>query len=89
MEQPSREVTVRAKIATGILATGPCAEVWGGTATGVSCAACDTVINAPAFEYECRSDDGDTFWLCQPCLFVWDAVIRDSDRGGLRRRRQA
>jgi hypothetical protein len=70
---------VRSKIAAGILAGSPCAEVWGGRGTGSTCGACDALITAPAFEYECRSDGGLVFWLCQRCLYVWDAVIRAAE----------
>lgn len=79
MELSIREAAVRAKIALGTLARVPCAEVWGGRGTGVPCAACEAVITAPAFEYECCADDRDRFWLCQPCLYVWDAIIRESN----------
>ena len=70
----SRQSLVSERIKAGELPSTPA-----GRGTRSRCAACDDVISAPDFEYECRS--ADAVWvMCQPCLYAWDAVVREAER---------
>jgi len=80
LDASSRRAVVRERIAAGVLPARPCAEVWGGRGTDTKCAACEKMIGASGYEFECRAESGQVFTVCQPCLYVWDALTRETEQ---------
>lgn len=76
-DRAARDALVREKMAAGAVPSTPAAGVWAGKGTDSTCAACGITITAIMYEFECETDEGAVFRMCQPCLYAWDLIIRD------------
>jgi hypothetical protein len=75
MDTTERTELIVRKLDNGALPAKPCAVLWGGTGTGVMCAACEEPIRAPQIEFECHADDGVVVHLCRPCYAIWHPLV--------------
>jgi hypothetical protein len=71
VEVADLRVTIRLKVAAGVLPKDAPVKMWAGYGTGQTCAACDLSTTKEDVEYEVDMVDRRTFVFHQLCLTLW------------------
>ena len=71
MLQVDLRVTIRLKVATGVLPKDAPVKMFAGYGTGKVCVACDLSTTKEDVEYDVDMADGRTFSFHQLCITLW------------------
>jgi hypothetical protein len=78
--QVDLRVTIRLKVATGVLPKDAPVKMFAGYGTGKVCAACDLSTTKKDVEYDVGMADGRTFSFHQLCITLWHQERATSNR---------
>jgi hypothetical protein len=78
MDQDELRVTIREKLAGGVLPKEKCQVTWFGPGAGHRCVACERTISRQDIECECEQEHG-LLRFHQSCFAVWDIERQDAE----------
>jgi hypothetical protein len=79
MDQDELRMTIREKLARGVLPREKCQITWFGPGAGHRCVACERVIGRQEIECECDQAVAGLLRFHQSCFAVWDEERQDAE----------
>jgi hypothetical protein len=79
MDQDELRMTIREKLAHGVLPREKCQVTWFGAGAGHRCAACERAISRQDVECECDQAVGGPLRFHQSCFAVWNVERQDAE----------
>lgn len=79
MDQDERRMTIREKLARGVLPREKCQVTWFGPGAGHRCVACERTISRQDIECECEQGMRAVLRFHQSCFAVWDIERQDAE----------
>jgi hypothetical protein len=78
MDHDELRMTIREKLARGVLPREKCQVTWFGPGAGHPCVACERAISRHEVECECEQAVG-VLRFHQSCFALWDAERQDAE----------
>jgi hypothetical protein len=78
MDHDELRMTIREKLARGVLPREKCQVTWFGPGAGEACVACERAISRHEIECECEQAVG-VLRFHQSCFALWDAERQDAE----------
>jgi hypothetical protein len=79
MDREQLRMTIREKLARGVLPREKCQVTWFGPGTDNACVACERLISRQEIECECDQPLGALLRFHQGCFTVWDEERQDAE----------